>query len=268
MFSVSAWKQHMWPQVYMSSSLQAWDDLSVDIALMCVWPFILHMLTFGQRWSTRVRLDFMCLTVRATCGCRSGHTSRGADWLLPAVCCGDCVINAQSHRVFSRSRLPLMFYWLWPWKGPSNEEQDAGGGGGEVRSGREESFCRAREEDREREREKGRKAPGSGHIYRRIGQFSVHTKTQQLCGDFFLHALSIFSPPTEITVFSCSAHYPSNRCYFCLVLTGSEGQTDACCKENRLFFFCLVVEVCMQGLGMTMSTWRGLKCLMEFFFKQ
>lgn len=85
-----------------------------------------------QRWSAGIQLDFTCLTAGSTCGRRSGHKSSEADWLLLAVFCGDCVINAESQRVFSRSRLPLMFYWLWPWKGPSNEEQDAGGGGGGV----------------------------------------------------------------------------------------------------------------------------------------
>lgn len=107
-------------------------------------------------------------------------------------------------------------------------------------------FCRGSE----RELEKGGRAAGT---YTAASASSVYTRKHgNYAVNSFLRVLSIFSPPTEITVF------------FYAVLTAPP--TDATCawfsqgrrdgrmhvekKTGFFFFFCLVVEACMQGLGM------------------
>lgn len=125
--------------------------------------------------------------------------------------------------------------------------------GEEVRvgAGWEESCCRARE------REKGGRVPGGGHVYRRASASSVYThKHSNYAVKIFLAVLSFFFPSyRNYTVLLCFAHCSSNRYHLCLVLTGSEGRTDACCKENRKLFSALLLKhVRIQGLGMRMLT--------------
>lgn len=237
MFSVSAWKQHMWALIYMSLSLQAWHHLPVDIILTCVWLCArAHIWRACQRWSVRVRLDFMCLTNGPTCG----RTSRGADWLLLAVCMEFvqltlratafspgaashwCFIGFDHERVrLMRSRMQGEEVWRLGRVGRGG----AGWGGKYLQS----------------KKEKEERAPGSGHVYRRASASSAYThKHSNYAVIFFLCVLSLppLPPPTEITVFLCFAYCSSNRYHLCLVLTGLEGQTDACCKENRPFLCC------------------------------
>lgn len=109
--------------------------------------------------------------------------------------------------------------------------------------------------EQERERKEG--VPGGGYVYRRASASSVYTyKHSNYAVKIFLGVLSFFFPSyRNYTVFLCFAHCSSNRYHLCLVLTGSEGRTDACWKENRKLFSALLLKhVCIQGLGMRMLT--------------